>query len=93
MLSSTARLWYYYSWEDHELDQRPINHRRPILLHQYNVRQATPLVLKLVPKDCADASNKRIWELRAANAAELTAWVHMLTEQASDATAKQPAFA
>ena len=89
-----GRLWYYHSWEDHELGQRAINAKRPIRLEQYAVHKTSELGLKLVPhgseQSGAPAAARRVWELRAANRSELEAWVHMLSAQASRGPAYAP---
>ncbi|KAL1510609.1 hypothetical protein AB1Y20_006910 [Prymnesium parvum] len=82
-----GRLWYYRSWEDHELHQRPINALRPIMLENYVVRKTSPLSLKLVPK-AGLGNHKRVWELRAANAVELEAWAHTLAVEADQEKAE-----
>ena len=56
------------------------------LLAHYAVRKTSPLGFKLVPRGDGGGGGgqgkKRVWELRAANAAELEAWVHTLSLEA-----------
>ena len=43
-------------------------------------------MLKLIPRvEYAQRVKGRVWELRAANASELEAWIHTLTEQSEEA--------